>query len=146
MNKFPRRNRIISGLADAILVVEAKYRSGSTITARYGFKQNKEVFCIPGNINEKNSYGTNILIQEGANLVISPNDILNSLNYDEFNNEIEIDGKYKEIYENISTIPETVDEIAKRANKTIQETNEILFMLEVDGFIKSMPGNKYVVK
>lgn len=146
MSKFPRRNRIISGLADAILVVEAKYRSGSTITARYGFSQNKEVFCIPGNISEKNSYGTNKLIQEGASLVISPKDILNSLNYDECDGKINIDGKYKEIYESIGTIPVSVDEISKRTNKTIQETNEILFMLEVDGFIKSLPGDKYVVK
>ncbi len=146
MSKFPRRNRIISGLADAILVVEAKYRSGSTITARYGFSQNKEVFCIPGNISEKNSYGTNKLIQEGASLVISPKDILNSLNYDECDEKINIDGKYKEIYENIGTIPVSVNEISRRANKTIQETNEILFMLEVDGFIKSLPGDKYVIK
>ena len=146
MSRFPRRNRIISGLADAILVVEAKYRSGSTITARYGFSQSKEVFCIPGNINEKNSHGTNKLIQEGANLVISPDDILNSLNYEEYNNDINIDGKYKDVYKNIGTIPETVNEISKRSNKTIQETNEILFMLEVDGFIKSLPGDKYVIK
>ncbi len=146
MSKFPRRNRIISGLADAILVIEAKYRSGSTITARYGFRQNKEVFCIPGNISEKNSYGTNKLIQEGASLVISPMDILNSLNYDECDEKINIDGKYKEVYENIGTIPVSVNEISKRANRTIQEINEILFMLEVDGFIKSLPGDKYVVK
>ena len=143
MSRFPKRNRIISGLADLILVIEAKYRSGSTITARYGLKQKKEVACIPGNINQKNSYGTNRLIQEGANLVMSTQDILDLLGNEE-EQKTQIEGRFKEIYENLCTLPQTADEIAKRVNKKISEVNEILFMLEVDGFVESLPGDKYI--
>ena len=143
MSRFPKRNRIISGLADVILVIEAKYRSGSTITARYGFKQKKEVACIPGNINQKNSYGTNKLLQEGANLVMSTQDILDLLG-DEEKITPQVDGRCKEVYDNLCAIPQTADEIARRVNKRISEVNEILFMLEVDGFAESLPGDKYI--
>lgn len=143
MSRFPKRNRIISGLSDLILVIEARYRSGSTITARYGFKQKKEVACIPGNINQKNSYGTNKLLQEGANLVMSTQDILDLLG-DEEMQKPQIEGRFKEVYDNLCTLPQTADEISKRVNKKISEVNEILFMLEVDGFAESLPGDRYI--
>ena len=75
--KFPIRNRIISGLSDAVLVVEAIHRSGSTITAKYAKAEGKTVFAIPNNIYVSTGVGTNRLIQEGAILVTSPMDIIN---------------------------------------------------------------------
>lgn len=74
---FPARNRIISGLSDGVLVVEAKKRSGTMITVEHALDQGRDVFAIPGNINSNNSYGTNELIKEGAIPVTNIDDIIN---------------------------------------------------------------------
>lgn len=76
---FPARNRLISGLADGVLVVEAKEKSGTLITVDYALDQGKDVFIIPGNITSQNSNGTNSLIQQGAKLVTKVEDILAEL-------------------------------------------------------------------
>lgn len=74
---FPRRNRIISGIANAVIVVEASEKSGSLITANYAINQGKEVWAVPGNIFSNESKGTNKLISDGANVLTSMSDILN---------------------------------------------------------------------
>jgi len=73
---FPARNRIISGLSNGILVIEAKKQSGTMITTNFALEQGKEVYVIPGNINSLNSEGTNNLIKEGAKVVTCVDDIL----------------------------------------------------------------------
>ena len=106
LKNYPFRNRIISGLCMGTLVVEAKHRSGSTVTARYAKEQGRKVFSIPSNIDLKTGVGTNKLIQEGAKLVICAQDILSELNIldesEEFQNEIKVEAEYLDIYNAIS--------------------------------------------
>ena len=78
---FPMRNRIISGLADGILVIEARKRSGTLITVDRGLEQGKDIYALPGKVTDTLSTGCNCLIQKGAKLVVSPDDILEDLAY-----------------------------------------------------------------
>ena len=73
---FPARNRIISGLSDGIIVIEAKKKSGTMTTVDFALEQGKNIFVIPGNITNKNSEGTNELIKQGAKCVTNIQDIL----------------------------------------------------------------------
>lgn len=139
---FPKRNRIISGISLGTLVIEAKYRSGSTITAKCAIEQRKEVFCIPNRLDVSTGHSTNLLIKNGANLVMQPEDILQY--YFNTNQEQEVQEEYKQIYNLIGTLPISANELSKMTKKTISETIQTLTMLELEGYIKNIAGNKYI--
>lgn len=146
MNKayFPKRNRMISGLAMGVLIVEGRYRSGSMITARYAIKQNKQVFCIPNKIDEPTGYIPNLLIQNGAYLVMKPQDILEFYDLLEEKEPQKVDSKYQDIYKTIGDFPISINEICKITNKPLEEVTEALCMLELEELIQNLPGNQYI--
>ena len=148
-SNFPKRNRIISGIADAVLVIEASYRSGSRITAKYAMEQGKKVYCIPINLDYKNSSGITELIREGAKIVISSRELILDLyanNSKRSDLNIvptgKIPDKYMELYK-ILIDAKSSEELAASLNKSIDEINSILTIMEIEGYIERMAGNYF---
>lgn len=151
---FPRRNRIISGISLATVVIEAREKSGTMITTRCALDQGKDVFAVPGNINSIYSKGTNKLIQEGCKLITSSDDILEELDYllekqekidmidyRQLANEELLIVKY--IEENPNS---TADLISASLNISIDEINYLLTSLELRDFIENMGNNEFTLR
>jgi len=143
---FPKRNRIMSGLSDGILVIEARKKSGTLITARYAKEQGRKVFSLPGNIDVINSSGANELIKNGAILVTDVKDILNefTIQDEEKNIKQEVNQEYKKVYDILGNVPMHINEICKITNSSMAKVNQIITMLEIEGLIKSLPNNQFV--
>lgn len=147
---FPMRNRIISGLADVIFVVEAKEKSGSLITAELGLEQGKEVFALPGRITDALSKGCNQLIQQGAHMAISPNDILECLGL-KYQKELilcekninRLAKKEKMVYSCLDFSPKHLDEIIDSCGLSVSECMGILLDLELGGYIFRSANHYY---
>jgi DNA processing protein len=147
---FPRRNRIISGLARGVLVVEAEERSGSLITAQFALEQGREVFAIPGAINSGASRGTNRLIKQGAKLVEAVTDILEELPSDgtrqmrqATQQELFLDPDENRICAILEGGPLQIDDIAAKAGLTVQGLSVMLLRLELRGVIMQLPGKMF---
>ena len=157
--KFRKRNRIVSGLSLGILVVEAEFRSGTSITARYAKEQGREVFAIPSDRENTKGMGTNILIKKGAKLVLDPSEIVETYTKKKISQITieEIEARIKPKV-NIKSMPKqfrkiykilheelSVNEISKETKIDISEIYEVLFTMEMEGLIESNQ-NKYKIK
>lgn len=152
---FPQRNRIVSGLSLGVLVVEARQKSGALITANFALHQNREVFALPGSASSQSSAGTNKLIQQGAKLVLSADDILEELNIETKREETknaeekinfnDLSGKEKIIAEIISRETLNVDKIIETTKLSASEVLAALSILEIKGIAKQADG-KYELK
>jgi DNA processing protein len=139
---FPRRNRIISGLSQGCLVVEASLQSGSLITARMALEQGREVFAIPGSIHSPQSKGCHALIQQGAKLVETARDILEEFGYQSPAKSVGIASEHP-LFAHLGFDPLDTESLAQRSGLTISELSAILLQLELDGHIASLPGGLY---
>jgi DNA processing protein len=148
---FPERNRIISGLADIILVVEARERSGSLITADFALEQGKDIYAIPGRVTDALSSGCNRLISQGAAIANSPFEIMDELGIKYEQNEKLLKKSYnllerKEnmLYSCLDLQPKSLDEILNSMELTYSEIMMTLVDLEIKGLIKETSKNYYV--
>jgi DNA processing protein len=147
---FPRRNRIISGLARGVLVVEAALASGSLITARLAGEQGREVFAIPGSIHSPFSKGCHQLIKQGAKLVDDANDILVELGWNTRTSPpsnkaaaaIAPDAD-DALLTAMGYDPVTIDQLASRSGQSAGQIAVRLTELELEGVIASLPGGQY---
>lgn len=147
---FPERNRIISGLGDIIIVVEAGEKSGTFITVDMALEQGKEVYVVPGRISDAQSRGCNRLISQGANVYTKIEDILSVIkNNHELsvseNDENLIGNEINKIYEYIKIVPKHIDDIVNTLNIPLETTVNILFEMEIRGIIKHCGNNYYSV-
>ena len=158
--RFRQRNRIVSGLSEGILIVEAEWRSGTSITARYAREQGKEVFCIANSRENRKGVGTNIQIQKGATLVMEPKEVIKKykenkieqltiedLKFIQDKQEsklVSIKEEYREIYQ-ILEKELSINEIRIKTKMGIAELYEKLFLMEIEGLIE-IKQNKYKIK
>ena len=150
---FPRRNRIISGLSQGVLVVEAARRSGSLITARYALEQNRNVYAVPGDIDRDMSEGCNRLIQEGAKAVVSVSDILEDFDMNQespaevltmsqtdlFESPLE-----SQIYSLCARDPQSLDHIIESVDASASSVSAVITKMELIGKLKAVAGRKFL--
>jgi DNA processing protein len=154
---FPQRNRLISGASRGVLVVEAGEGSGSLITVDHALDQGKTVFAVPGPIHHAQSQGTHELIRQGAKLVVRAEDIL--LELGELVSESvashppsratvrpteKLTDEEALVLDKLTFAPIHVDPLAREVGIPAWRLNEMMFLLEMKGFVKQLPGNQYV--
>lgn len=147
-SKFIARNRIVAGLSMCTVVIEGAYRSGTSVTAKLAFDQGKSVFCVPGNLENKYSVATNTLIKKGANLLTCIEDIIEKYPFLEQsqkkNNTPFIPEECRELYNHITEISISDDELLQETGLSISDLNFQLTLLEIGHFIIQLPGGNYI--
>jgi DNA processing protein len=149
-SNFPPRNRIISGLAMATVVVEAGETSGALITAQFAVDQGREVFAVPGNILAPQSKGTNRLIAEGAHPLLSARDLLDVMNLTRVSEQRSVrkalpgDEIESRLMNVLSHEPPHMDEIRSQTGLPIERVSATLAMMELKGLVRQVGGMNYV--
>ncbi len=157
--QFPVRNRIISGLSDSVLVVEARANSGSLITAEHALDQGRIVYSVPGRILDKNSEGNNNILREGAICVTSPENIIEDMSGVEFNkkttksisenNTTKVSSLSREeelILSVLSLEPVYIDDIMQKTRLGVTKTISLLYSLEDKKMIKQLNKGYYILQ
>lgn len=151
---FPARNRIIAGLSEMVVVVEAGKKSGTLITADLALDYGRDVFVVPGNVTSALSKGTNELIKQGCPVITEGNDILEALGIaykaeekEKFKSKAaeNVSAEEKEVYDLMDTeTPISAESLCRKLHKDIQDVQYILSLLELSGYIRKVPQAGYI--
>jgi DNA processing protein len=150
-SNFPPRNRIISGLSLATIVIEAGETSGALITAEFALEQGREIFALPGNIFALQSKGPNRLIQQGAHPLLDPRDILDVLDLTRVTEHrsarqtLPADETEAQLLAALSHEPTHVDEIRAETGLAVEKVSSTLVMMELKGMVRHVGGMNYVI-
>ena len=147
---FPQRNRIISGISDIVVVVEAKEKSGSLITVEWALEQGKNIMAVPGRVGDKLSSGCNRLIKTGAGIVTSEKDILEELKYYVFKEERKINAEEKTLekeflmlYSELGLQPKNIYELIESTGLSYEKLVDMLLQLQLKGLVTQPSYNYY---
>lgn len=147
---FPPRNRIISGLSLAVIVIEANLDSGAMITASFAAEQGRELFAVPGSILAPQSKGTNQLIRDGARPLLAPQDVLELLNLQQATSQqsarqiLPGDAVEARLYQVLGSEPLHVDDIRTQTGMSIEKVSSTLALMELKGMVRQVGGMNYV--
>ena len=146
-----RKDRIVSGLSLGTIVIEAGDTSGALITARFAGEQGRDVFAIPGSIFSKQSFGVHRLIQDGAKLVATVQDVLDELNLGMVVHQLQMpvspqpeDPTQAALLAALSAEPTHIDDVARLANMAVAEVSSALTILELKGMVRQVGALSYV--
>lgn len=149
--QFPLRNRIISGLSQAVVIAEASLNSGSLITANYALSQGREVYAVPGNINSVYSIGTNKLIQDGATPIVVIDDILQGLgishhgnHQEDFSNLGRDEIKVMQLVQEGGEV--SLESLCRSSGKSPSEVGALVTILEMKGRLQTSLGKIFIAK
>ena len=150
---FPARNRLISGLSAGVVVVEATEKSGSLITAAIALEQGREVFAVPGEVGSSRSRGGHRLIRQGAKLVENVDDILEEIAPQLVARDrqpaalrtlpVDAQSETHKIFDLLQERSLHIDEVIEASGFSASRVSQILLELELQGFLKQLPGNRY---
>lgn len=148
---FPVRNRIISGLSQGVVVVEAGEKSGALITADFALEQGRDVMAVPGNVVNPLTRGPHRLIKQGARLVEGAGDIIDELGLEKIfpvpeagSEGVKMSGAEESLYSLLSLDPVSLDELIGRSGLSPQKAMAALMYLEIKGLARQMPGRFYI--
>ena len=149
-SNFPQRNRLISGLSLAVIVIEAEIKSGALITAAFAADQGREVFAVPGNITSPGSMGTNRLIQNGAHPLLGAEQVLEILELSMVAEHrsarvaLPSDALEAQLFETLGEEPLHIDEIINRTEIPVEKVTATLALMELKGMVRQVGGMQYI--